>query len=218
MGPYSHLVVARELEAYTQPADAQEYYWGAIAPDVRYLVVGMSRTQTHISVEKILGYVAQYPELKDFLKGYLVHCLSDEIDFPKIMGQKFPFCLQKEELAPQHSSVIFEFFNIERVKPASITLSGKNNTILKEMGVKDAHAAKFSQAVGKYIAAPSYAASVKLFQNLGFMNDSRVEKYRDAAAQFQNHWIRSNLIILGLQIGKAKSEIVTSVRAVLPVV
>lgn len=36
MNPYSHLVLAAQLEADIRPADRLEYYWGAVAADVRY--------------------------------------------------------------------------------------------------------------------------------------------------------------------------------------
>ena len=73
MGPYSHIVVAGQLATYIQPENPSEYYWGAVAPDIRYLIAGMPRSQTHISAERILSYRVQYPALRDFVKGYLVH-------------------------------------------------------------------------------------------------------------------------------------------------
>ncbi len=54
MGPYSHIVIANELETFIKPDNLQEFYWGAVAPDVRYVVRGMPKKQTHLS-SSILG-------------------------------------------------------------------------------------------------------------------------------------------------------------------
>ena len=140
MGPYSHIVIASKLEKTIGPDNLQEYYWGAVAPDIRYLVTGMARSETHIPVEKILDYQVQHPQLKAFLQGYLVHCLSDELDLPLIIQKKFPFNLQKKKLTPQHCSVILEFYNIERVKPIQYKLSGRDNLVLSELGIGGVYA------------------------------------------------------------------------------
>ena len=99
MNPYSHIVIASKVEQQVAPVNASEYYWGAIAPDIRYLA-GIPRHQTHISHQAIVVLIAQYPHLKSFLQGYLVHCLSDEIPLGEIFYQHLPFsilgCLPRE--------------------------------------------------------------------------------------------------------------------------
>ena len=216
MGPYSHIFVASELETYINPDDSQEYFWGAIAPDIRYLVDGMRRSQTHISSEMILEYIGQYPQLKSFLQGYLVHCITDEIDLPQIIQQKFPFYLLKKELSTQQCSVILELFNIEREKPIRKSLSGRYNPILNELGISEKQVAIFAQEINQYITSPSFAALITLFQNLGLTSDGRTEKYRAAGLRFQRKWFQRNLIFFGLQAGKANKEIISKVKSLLP--
>ena len=216
MGPYSHIVIASKLEADIQPEDVQEYYWGAVAPDIRYLVAGMWRNQTHLPTEKILVYMFCYPELRAFLQGYLVHCLSDSLDLPQIIQQKFPFNLQKKSLSVQHCSVILEFFNIERNKPFRETLSGRFNLFLSELGISSEHVANFVQAIRRYTYNPSFEASVALYQNLGLAGDDRIEKYRVAVERFQRKWLQRKLILFGLQAGNVNQEITALVKSTLP--
>lgn len=90
INPYSHLVIAAKLEALVNPKDVQEYYWGAIAPDIRYLAA-MQRQQTHIPSQRIVDFISQYPHLKSFLQGYLVHCIIDEIELDQIFSPNLPF-------------------------------------------------------------------------------------------------------------------------------
>ncbi len=216
MGPYSHIILASELETYIKPDNPQEYYWGAIAPDIRYLVAGMSRSQTHISAEEILGYIGQYPHLKSFLQGYLVHCLSDKLDLPTIMQRKFPLYWQNNELSSQHCTVILEFFNIVRVKTVRKSISGTKNIVLNEMGIDEEQAAKFAQEINQYISAPSFTSILTLYQNLSLASNGKIEKYRIAVQQFQRKWFQKSLIYIGLHFGKIDEEITSSVKSVFP--
>jgi len=216
MGPYSHIILASELETHIKPVNPQEYYWGAIAPDIRYLVAGMSRSQTHISPEEILGYLGQYPHLKSFLQGYLVHCLSDKLNLPIIIQRKFPLYWQKNELSPQHCTVILEFFNIMRVKSVRKSFPGTNNIALSEMGINEEQTAKFAQEINQYISSPSFTSILSLYQNLGLASNGRIEKYRIAVQQIQRKWFQKNLILFGLHVGKINQEITSSVKSVFP--
>ena len=218
MGPYSHIVIASKLETTIRPDNLQEYYWGAVAPDIRYLVTGMSRSETHIPVEKILDYQVQHPQLKAFLQGYLVHCLSDQYDLPLIVQQKFPFSLQKKKLTPQQCSIILEFYNIERVKHVQKTVSGRGNILLSELGIDGENAGKFAQAINIYANAPSLESIVELYQNLGLVGDDRIKYYRAAVQHFQSTWLKKNLILLGLQAGRVDREITTLVKSSLPAI
>lgn len=107
MNPYSHLVIASKLEPLVNPENAQEYYWGAIAPDIRYLAA-MPRKQTHVPCQRIVGFISQYPHLKSFLQGYLVHCLSDEIDLGQVFFRHFPFSILRSKMSRQRMAVILE--------------------------------------------------------------------------------------------------------------
>jgi len=216
MGPYSHVILASELETYIKPDNPQEYYWGTIAPDIRYIVAGMSRSQTHISPEEILGYIGLYPHLKSFLQGYLVHCLSDKLNLPKIIYRKFPIYWQKNGLSSQRCSTILEFFNIVRVKPVRKSISGTYNIALNEMGISGEQAAKFAQEINHYITSPSFASILTLYQNLGLASDGSIDKYRIAVQQFQRKWFQKNLIFFSLHVGKINREITSSVKAVFP--
>src|SRR6185503_5322806 len=107
MNPYSHLVIASKVEALVDPENAQEYYWGAIAPDIRYLAA-MPRNQTHLPSQRIVGFMSRFPHLKSFLQGYLVHCLSDEIELGEVFFQHFPFSILKSKMSHQQLAVILE--------------------------------------------------------------------------------------------------------------
>ncbi len=212
MGPYSHYVIANYIEDRLKPTDAQAYYWGSVAPDIRYLLPEMKRSETHLSTQVLQASMVQYPDLRDFLHGYLVHCLCDELDLLQIIQHKFPFNLQKNALSKRQGAVILEFFNILRVKTPGIPLSGVNNTFLKTLGISDQEAVHFSGEANRYVTTPSLKSTVALYQGLGFTKNDLLEKYRMAATSFQKNWFQKNLILFGMQVGKVNEDIASSVK------
>lgn len=213
MGPYSHIVIASELESFIRPDNLEEYYWGAVAPDVRYLVKGITKRQTHFSAEIISEYMLQYPRYRSFLQGYLIHCLTDKLDLQRIIQQRFPFSLLKRKITKNNCSVILEFFNIEISKPFRITLPGKNNPVFRELKIRDEIIIKYAQEMNMYINSPTFSSAYKLYQNLGITNNGRIEKYRKVVQKWQTSWLKNNLILIVPQLNKLNKEIAALVRS-----
>ena len=209
MNIYAHLVIAAELEARLRPEDSAAYYWGAVAPDVRYLA-GMRRNQTHLPPEKIGQYMLQYPHLKAFLQGYLIHCLTDEIDLTAILYRRFPFSLLKGKLSARQVAVLFELFYLENVT-LNKTLSGGYNAVLAEMGISETQAETFVQAVTQYLSSPSFVAAISLAQQLGMLDDRRIDRYLAEAEQFQKSRIQKNCLFFCIRTGKMSRQIVAAV-------
>ena len=212
MGPYSHIVIANELESFIKPENKKEYYWGAVAPDVRYLKKNMPRKQTHFSYEKIQSYLIQYPDLKDFLNGYLIHCLTDKLSIKKIIRKRFPFILLKSRITKSNSAIILEFLNIWISKPFDETISQKNNPVLKEIGIDNKDVEKFTLEINKYIKFRSTEYSFMLYQNLGFTQDKRLERYKKLHEQWQRSWFKSNVKLLTPQLRKVNGDIAQAIK------
>ena len=216
MGPYSHIILANELEKQIDPDNAQEYYWGAVAPDTRYLMKGMNRYQTHLSSEKILAYMDQYPHLKSFVQGYLIHCVSDQLEMPELMQRKFPLSWQKDKLSSRQCTVILELFNVLRTRPTVTSISENYNNILEDIGIGKDQSIIFSKEINQYLSTPSVKSLLSMYQKVGLANNGRIEKYQIAFQRFQKNWLRKNLILFGLHIGKINKEIASSVMSNLP--
>jgi hypothetical protein len=158
----------------------------------------------------------QYPELKSFAQGYLVHCVSDQFDIPRLVQRKFPLSLEKDQMTPRQCTVILEFFNVLRVKPAAIVLSEKNNHILDYIGIGEEQALKFASGMNQFLKSPSLLSLLALYQNMGFASNGRIEKYQIAVRQFQKNWLRKHMILFGLNIGRINDEITALVKSNLP--
>jgi hypothetical protein len=216
MGPYSHIIIANQLEVVVHPENPREYYWGAIAPDVRYLVKGMRRDQTHLSSAELLVFIEQYPHLASFLQGYLVHCLTDQLDLPEFLQRKYPSSRQKNNLSPQQCTLILEFFNILRTKPTSKLISETHNVFLNDIGIGAGQAQRFARAMNQYLPSPSLSSIFTLYRNLGTGGNARIEKYRQAVRQFQRNWFLRQMTLCGLHIGDINREIESLVEIHLP--
>jgi hypothetical protein len=212
MNPYSHIVLASKLEAFVNPENVQEYYWGAIAPDIRYLAA-LQRQQTHISSQRIVRFIVQYPHLKSFLQGYLVHCLSDEIELGHVFFQHFPFSILKNKMSRQQIAVFLEFFYFEN-EGVNKRLSGTYNEVLSELGLSEAVSTKFSQSVSQYAISSSPKSRLSdLFQLTGLENDSRIDKYMSAAKSFQKNWFLKNALFFEIRTGEISEQIVSMVAS-----
>ncbi len=208
MHPYSHIVIASKLEGLVKPDDLQEYYWGAVAPDIRY-VAALPRQQTHIAPERIIEATSQYPDLTSFLQGYLVHCLSDKIELSQVFFRHFPFSVLKNKLSYQQIAAILELFHFENFK-ASKNISGRYNEFLRGLGLSEMVSAVFSQAMRQYVMASSPQSSLpELFQLIGLENDSRIDQYVAAAQGFQKNWLLKSSLFLGIRTGRISEQIIS---------
>jgi hypothetical protein len=135
MNPYSHLVIASKLIQQIVPEYPPEYYWGAVAPDIRYLSA-VPRDQTHLPAREILAFLIRYPHQRSFLQGYLVHCLSDEFPIEDVFFAHVPFSAIKGRLSRHHLAVILELFNFKHSR-TNIQVSGVYNEVLHKIGLKE---------------------------------------------------------------------------------
>jgi hypothetical protein len=215
MNIYSHLVIADELKSYIQPDNDQEYHWRAIIPDIRNLA-GMHRSQTHLSAEQILSNMDQYPGLKSFLQGYLVHSLTDELDLVSIFNTQFPFYLFKKKLTAQHYPVILELFYIEQKNIDAYTISGKHNPMLDALGITTEQSQMYYQLVSGYLANPSFEAAILLIQNLGNISNQRIDRYLASATHFQANRMMKGLMFMGIRAGKIHTRLIEEVLSAIP--
>ncbi len=209
MNTYSHIIVASELETYLRPEDPQAYYWGAVAPDIRYLA-DMPRQQTHVPSAVIGEYMVQHPNLKAFLQGYLVHCLTDEIDLEAIFYRRFPLNFLKGRLSSRQITVLLELFYLQSVTLKK-TLLSDYNLVLAELGIEEAQSARFGLVVTRYLSSPSLDSGISLAQELGMLSDSRIDTYLAAADQFQKSRVQKYGLFFSLRTSKIHEQIVASV-------
>lgn len=208
MDPYTHLVIASKLEALVAPASKQEYYWGAIAPDVRYLAA-MSRCKTHLSSQQIIELISTSPHLKSFLQGLLVHCLIDDLDLRPIFFRRFPFSALKRQLSPPRLAGILEFYNLEN-ESICPRISGTYNEVLSAWGVGTNISNEYASAIRRYAAPSSLESRLSdLLKLTGLENKGRIGKYISAAELLHKYRILKKCVSLTMKAGRINEQVVS---------
>ena len=193
MNPYSHVIIASKLEALIRPRDPAQYYWGAVAPDMRYLAA-MPRAQTHIPGTQIVAFMNRYPHLESFVQGYLVHCLADEVHLGRYMA------------------VLLELYFLER-HPISPKLAGTHNEFLAELGLSAPVSARFGEAAQAYVELTGEPDPLILARLVGMEGDPRLEAYAEAARWFQSRDLLKKALFLGIRAGRVGERIAARVAA-----
>ena len=210
MHSYSHLVIAAELEKDIQPRQANEYYWGAVMPDIRY-IADMQRTQTHLSAESILEYMNKYPELDSFIKGYLIHCLTDLVDLHALLNQRILFRPILKSAPHQFVPVMLESYFIAHTK-LDIQLLAKPNNILTDLKINDDHIRMFSTMIRPFVTNPSFESALEFLNTLGRGNPG-IEKYINAARNFDGNILLKSVLFTLSNIPKLKQQVISEIRS-----
>lgn len=182
---YSHLVVAQALLPHLQPVDLSEYYWGAVAPDIRY-AAGMRRRQTHRPVAEVCGWLASAPQLRDFVLGYLVHILTDERDAAGVWYDRFPIPVIRRRLPRSLAATVLEAAYTGSIR-LTVQLAGTGNILLDGMGVPQPLLAPFARAAARYACAPSLPLALELTSGWGLEGSPRLGRYLRIARWFERH-------------------------------
>jgi hypothetical protein len=210
MHPYSHLVIAAELEKDIRPRQANEYYWGAVVPDIRYLA-DMQRDETHLSAESILEYLNKYPELDSFIKGYLIHCLTDLVDLHALLNQRILFRPILQSFPHQFMPVMLESYFIEHSK-LDIQLSARPNNVLTDLKISDEHIGIFSTMINPFVTNPSFESALEFLRTLGHSNP-RIERYINAARNFDSNIVLKSVLFALSNIPRLKQQVISEIRS-----
>lgn len=204
MNLYSHIVLASNLEEPLRPENAKEYYLGAVVPDIRYLC-GWRRRQTHLSMERIAEFAAQYPHLGSFILGYQVHCLIDEFNSTDCVV-RFPATLLVKRLPKQSLPVLIETFYLMH-RAVERDISESSNEILESLGVAPATLAVFSTQVNAFLSAPSLDTWIGLAQTVSVSNKASLEQYTKAAQVLRRHWVLRELLFGSMDMVRLEHNI-----------
>lgn len=215
MGPYSHYLLAVMLEPSLQPEHREQYYWGAVVPDIRYLAQ-VRRDHTHLGQDRLKELTGLYPHMRSFLLGYLVHILIDQIDIPQTVGAAFPLNLLQKVLRKSISrpqmTLLVEMYYLQS-ETSGEPLSGEYNEVLSGLGITPEQTRVFHQALQEYFEARTFEAAFSAFQKIGLIEDSRLEKYLNAYYALQKRGVINTLLMLSIKNARLDSRVMEHVRS-----
>jgi hypothetical protein len=215
MGPYSHYVLAAKLESAIHPENRNEYFWGAVAPDIRYLA-NMRRDQTHVVQEQIKELMVSYPELRSFLMGYQIHLLCDQVDITQIVNSAFPLNLlnqlRRKRFSSQQMIVLVEMFYLQ-TEIVGVALSGEHNDVFSNLGISAEQTHVFHQALQDYFDQRSAEGAIAAFQKIGWIQNNRVEKYMSVYLTMKKQKVLNSLLMLGIKNARLDARITAHVQS-----
>jgi hypothetical protein len=200
---YSHLVIAQKMQPLLCPQDLPEYYWGAVAADVRYYS-RMRRAITHPPLEEVRLWQDEYPALQSFILGYRVHILADERDAVSRLYENIPWRSLRKRLSRGWARYLLEAVYIERCR-FDAQISGTYNPLLENLGVTRETVEVFASAVIRYAAQPSFEKAVTLLSESGRTVTPRLKNQLVLAAWLQGA-PRIRRALLGLINEKAVTQ------------
>lgn len=153
MNPYSHLVLAAQVEDEVAPLDRAEYYWGAVAADVRY-TAHVRRALTHLPPEEAVGFFEKYPYLESFVQGYVVHLVTDLLKFRALLQRRAMLWPLWLFFSGRVSTLLLETYYLEQM-PRRFEISGLPNPFLRELGIPDESVRVFAKALHPLVSAPA---------------------------------------------------------------
>jgi hypothetical protein len=191
--PYAHFVLAERVarEANLPIADKAEYYVGAFYPDIRYFMK-QPREKYHFAVEKLKPYELANNVPKDFLLGYKVHLLIDEVwELPELRQmyfQAFPSLIRKR-VTRGLQALAFEMYCLEQpIEP--VKLKPVENTLTKDLGVQLSEITFAVNSMQKYIDAHSLESAYVMAEEAQLFPEARLKTVKGVLDRMKNPLVR----------------------------
>jgi hypothetical protein len=191
--PYAHFVLAEKIarEANLPISDNSEYYVGAFYPDIRYFT-NQPREKYHFSIDKLKPYELASNVPKDFLLGYKVHLLIDEIwEYPELKQmyyEAFPSLIRKR-MTRGLQALAFEMYCLEQpIEP--VKLKPVENTLTKDLGVQLSEITLAVNSMQKYINAHALESAYIMAEEAQLFPEARLKTVKGVLERMKNPLVR----------------------------
>jgi hypothetical protein len=191
--PYAHFVLAERVaqEANLPITDKAEYYIGAFYPDIRYFTK-QPREKYHFAVDKLKPYELANNVPKDFLLGYKVHLLIDEVwEYPElkeVYKQAFPVLI-RSRMTRGLQALAFEMYCLE-LPIEAVKLKPVENSLTKDLGVQTSEIAFAVNSMQKYMDAHSLESAYVMAEEAQLFPEARLKTVKGVLERMKNPLIR----------------------------
>jgi hypothetical protein len=207
MKPYSHFAVAAQLENDIHPILPGQYFWGALAPDLR-LLAGFSHQRTHLSSDAIFRFLNKYPNLESFIQGYLIHCLTDDVEVGKLLRQRNDLLPYLNTVSNQFIATIIELFYIENF-PVHQAVSGDTNEMLMEIGIPDQYIKAEFTILKPYLEKPGLEA---IYNYMESGVNPRLQTYLEEIERIKNDPLVKPLWFNLADLDRLNQQVISQIR------
>ncbi|HEU4327422.1 MAG TPA: zinc dependent phospholipase C family protein [Roseiflexaceae bacterium] len=195
--PYAHLALANGCLDYLQVSDRDDFYLGAISPDMRYFTK-QPREKYHFPLAQLDNLVSQSDVSSSFELGYRVHLIIDELWYTEEMNNRyrslFFFALRKR-LSPKILESALEYFCLTQ-RPVSTHLKPRENGLTKKLGISSEDMNNAIISMQSYIDRRSLQIGLDIAQGIGLYSNERLDQMRALSSMVEKSRLRRLLVDL----------------------
>jgi hypothetical protein len=187
--PYSHFVLAERIarEAALPLRDKAEYYVGAFYPDIRYFTK-QPREKYHFEINKLEPFENSSDVSRDFLLGYKVHLLIDEVwEYPELKEaykRAFPSFI-RGRMTRGLQALALELYCLEQ-KIEPIKLKPVENSLTRSLGVQTSEITFAVNSMQKYIDQHSLESAYVMAEEAQLFPPERLKTVRQVLGLMKN--------------------------------
>ncbi len=192
--PYSHYVVAQAIaeRASLDITDPSDYYVGAFYPDVRYFTK-RPREKYHLPVHALDELTTGTDTPPDFLLGYKVHLLVDEVweepDIVQAYKRAFPSPI-RNRMTRGLQALAFELYCL-RLPVQVVDLQPAENDLIASLGVDRAHTEQAVAAMQRYLHQHNLEAALDMAKETELFPETRLEQVESVVSRLKNPLLRA---------------------------
>ena len=192
--PYSHYVLAQRIanKGELPIRDEAKYYLGAFMPDIRYFTK-LPREKYHFPVSQLEPYRHQGDVSKDFLLGYEVHLLIDEVwEYPELKGtykQAFPRLI-RSRMTRGLQALAFEMYCLKQSVEV-VSLKPIENQLTRDLEIKPEDIAWSVKSMQRYLEHHNLEAAYEMAEETGLFPEHRLKIVKRVVNAMKNPLIRS---------------------------
>jgi hypothetical protein len=177
--------------------NSSEYYLGAFMPDIRYFTKE-PREKYHFPVEKLEPYFEDGIVSLDFLLGYKVHLLIDEVwEYPEIKDNyknNFP-SLIRSRMSRGLQALAFELFCLIR-DVTSVKLSPLENALTHDLAIPRDAIDWSVRSMQRYIDQHDLEAAYDMAKETQLFPEARLEQVGSIVRRMKNPLLRA--VVFGI--------------------
>lgn len=191
--PYSHFVLAQQIavEADLNIKNWSDYYVGAFMPDIRYFT-RQPREKYHFEVEKLEPYFESPLDTNDFLLGYKVHLMIDEVweysELKTLYKNSFPRLI-RSRMTRGLQALAFEMFCLKQtIMP--IKISFVQNKLINDLGISEQDITWSVSSMQRYLDEHNLEAAYKMAKETQLFPEQRLRVVENVVNRMKNPIIR----------------------------
>lgn len=211
--PFAHFALAQQIaqEAKLSITNWPNYYVGAFMPDIRYFTK-QPRDKYHFDIEKLEPYFDSPLDTNDFLLGYKVHLIIDEVwEYPELKvlyKNSFPRLI-RNRMTRGLQALAFEMYCLKQaIEPISIR--PVSNQLTKDLDISTETIAWSVKSMQRYIDEQTLEAAYEMAIETQLFPEQRLAIVGSVVRRMRNPFIR---FFVEKIVARASTKIIKEVKA-----